>query len=313
MAWTVGAAGLECQSQQQLQQQSLAARANGCQRPWAGLQLVPWALLPALALGFFALIIPLCRTNSTRVALEAAYGILLVTTMALALATTIIDPADPRVKAERQRAKAKGVTTAAAAAATAAAKTNTDVGGEDKMEADDELEESAHHRGAFDSTDTSATGVYCYLCKTDVAETSAHCGHCRKCCDRFDHHCAWLSTCIGRPNYAFFLSMVAAALALLGVQTTAAAVLLARYVLQREAFVDHGELTYGEVESLLIINSDNSSLTHLSSDRRSPLPPAGRLPRPPDPVAHGNRAAPPSRRTAPPLPRDAPVAGAHHL
>ena len=50
--------------------------------------------------------------------------------------------------------------------------------------------------------------LYCYRCERHVCNTSKHCTLCKKCVDVFDHHCLWLSNCVGRHNYAAFLSLL---------------------------------------------------------------------------------------------------------
>lgn len=244
---------LQSQRPQRRQQQQ-APRSHGCQWPWANLQILSWALLSALAAGFFALIVPLYHATPTRHVLAGVYGGVVALTVGLALATTCIDPADPRVKDEQRRAKSSSSSKGLAAAAAAVGAGADDAGEEEGDGEEDNGMDGVgpdgssgrrRRRCAFNSTDTAgtnATNAYCYLCRTDVAATSAHCRHCRKCCDAFDHHCLWLNTCIGRPNYGPFLGTVTAALALLGLQTAAAALLVARYALRRKAFVEQGEM-----------------------------------------------------------------------
>lgn len=212
----MAAAALDGNSKQQ--------RRHGCHPPFAPLQLLSWALLLLLGAAFYALILPLCPA-SAKAATAVAYGAAMALTFGLALATTCIDPADPKVKAQLRTNKGSEARAAAAAAAS--------------VESEGQEDGSGQRRGVLMSMD-AAPGVYCFLCRVDVAESSAHCRHCRKCCDRWDHHCAWLNTCIGRPNYAPFLGTLTAALALLGLQTAAVALLLARFGLRRRAFVEQG-------------------------------------------------------------------------
>ena len=220
-----------------------AMRRHGCHWPFAPLQLLSWALLLLLGAAFYALIIPLCPAQA-KAAVAATFGCLMVVTFGLALTTTCIDPADPTVKATHQSRANKGgkaqAAAKAAAAADASVESEEEEGGDDEQQARG-MDGSGHRRGALMSMD-NAPGVYCFLCRVDVLESSAHCRHCRKCCDGFDHHCAWLNTCIGRPNYVPFIGTVTAALVLLGLETAGTALLLVRFGLQRDAFVEQGKL-----------------------------------------------------------------------
>lgn len=231
-------------------------RRHGCHPPFEPLQLLSWALLLLLGAAFYALILPLCPA-SAKAATAAAYGAAMALTFGLALATTCIDPADPKVKAQLKANKGSEARAAAAAASIES----------EGQEDDDEAQHArgmdgiGQRRGVLMSMD-AAPGVYCFLCRVDVAESSAHCRHCRKCCDRWDHHCAWLNTCIGRPNYAPFLGTVTAALALLGLQTAAAALLLARFGLRRGAFVEQGTVAVKCVGCIARIHCYTANRVH---------------------------------------------------
>lgn len=37
---------------------------------------------------------------------------------------------------------------------------------------------------------------------------AVHCYYCGNCVETFDHHCPWISTCIGKRNYHFFISFI---------------------------------------------------------------------------------------------------------
>lgn len=49
---------------------------------------------------------------------------------------------------------------------------------------------------------------YCETCLIFRPQRAAHCNLCNNCVGEFDHHCMWLGTCIGKNNYAHFMSFV---------------------------------------------------------------------------------------------------------
>ncbi|KAK8551704.1 hypothetical protein V6N13_120146 [Hibiscus sabdariffa] len=54
--------------------------------------------------------------------------------------------------------------------------------------------------------------LFCTLCNAEVRKFSKHCRSCEKCVDGFDHHCRWLNNCVGRKNYISFVCLMAASL-----------------------------------------------------------------------------------------------------
>ncbi|KAK8585242.1 hypothetical protein V6N13_139177 [Hibiscus sabdariffa] len=52
--------------------------------------------------------------------------------------------------------------------------------------------------------------LFCTLCNAEVRKFSKHCRSCEKCVDGFDHHCQWLNNCVGRKNYISFVCLMAA-------------------------------------------------------------------------------------------------------
>ncbi|KAJ2952718.1 hypothetical protein O0L34_g7061 [Tuta absoluta] len=61
----------------------------------------------------------------------------------------------------------------------------------------------------------------CHLCNIYTSsKNTKHCSLCNKCVDHFDHHCKWLNNCVGRRNYAAFITCVTTAL-LISILTTA--------------------------------------------------------------------------------------------
>ncbi|XP_073956418.1 probable palmitoyltransferase ZDHHC24 [Choristoneura fumiferana] len=48
-------------------------------------------------------------------------------------------------------------------------------------------------------------GKYCEICKQNQPPMSWHCPTCDACMKRSDHHCYFLSHCVGRNNYRYFV------------------------------------------------------------------------------------------------------------
>lgn len=49
---------------------------------------------------------------------------------------------------------------------------------------------------------------YCVTCHLWRPPRAKHCRYCDACVRKFDHHCAWVGTCIGERNYAFFFTFL---------------------------------------------------------------------------------------------------------
>ncbi|CAI2384206.1 unnamed protein product [Moneuplotes crassus] len=50
--------------------------------------------------------------------------------------------------------------------------------------------------------------AYCNTCLIIRPPRAVHCNYCGNCVETFDHHCPWISTCIGKRNYHFFIIFI---------------------------------------------------------------------------------------------------------
>lgn len=49
---------------------------------------------------------------------------------------------------------------------------------------------------------------YCNTCQIFRPPRCSHCSHCDNCVEEFDHHCPWVSNCIGKRNYRYFVHFI---------------------------------------------------------------------------------------------------------
>ncbi|KAI3757348.1 hypothetical protein L6452_04884 [Arctium lappa] len=77
--------------------------------------------------------------------------------------------------------------------------------------------------------------LFCTLCNAEVRKYSKHCRSCDKCVDGFDHHCRWLNNCVGRKNYFTFVCLMAVSLVWLTFECGVGIAVLVRCFVDRKA------------------------------------------------------------------------------
>lgn len=78
------------------------------------------------------------------------------------------------------------------------------------------------------STEGAEKRKFCKTCQIYRPERSSHCKICDNCIEVFDHHCPFVSACIGKNNYRYFMSMVVVLTLLGGVNVSGMILFLCR-------------------------------------------------------------------------------------
>ncbi len=105
-----GNGGHHHQRQQQQQQQPRKwRRLHGLQAPLHPQQVSAWILLAAYAALMHLLVIPALASHTFRLALHTANGVLYLAHLTAHLAATVVDPADPHLRAKGREASRRPV------------------------------------------------------------------------------------------------------------------------------------------------------------------------------------------------------------
>ncbi|XP_076286774.1 dihydrouridine synthase 1 [Lasioglossum baleicum] len=173
-------------------------RVHGLQLPLHPQQVIGWIVILVIAINTFAVLTPQLEP-SLRPVLSSLIAILFFAHFCSHLTVLLLDPADPRVRAQPANKVLP------------------------------EFDRTKHARVIENGR--------CHLCNiTTDSKRTKHCSICNKCVARFDHHCKWLNNCIGARNYsAFLICLISAILASLSVAGLSATELTLSFFSSREA------------------------------------------------------------------------------
>ncbi|KAK4771093.1 hypothetical protein SAY87_031625 [Trapa incisa] len=201
------------------------ARRHGWELPAHPFQVVAITVFFLLSVAFYAFFAPFLGKDIYEYVAIGVYSLLALSVFIIYVRCTAIDPADPGILVEYDKAsafKSQAGTDAPGAAASVEELGNSGsrnrarpnkgnanccsatfgllcgcIAIEDCRKDKDNLEQNGEEEALF-----------CTLCNAEVGKLSKHCRSCDKCVDGFDHHCRWLNNCVGRKNYITFICLM---------------------------------------------------------------------------------------------------------
>ncbi|KAK4745763.1 hypothetical protein SAY87_012075 [Trapa incisa] len=205
------------------------SRRHGWELPAHPFQVVAITVFFLLSVAFYAFFAPFLGKDIYEYVAIGVYSLLALSVFVLYVRCTAIDPADPGILVEFDKAsvfKSHAGTDVPGAAASVEELDNVVsrniamsnkgnasccsavvgflcgcIAVEDCRKDKDNLEQNGEEEALF-----------CTLCNAEVGKLSKHCRSCDKCVDGFDHHCRWLNNCVGRKNYFTFICLMGVSL-----------------------------------------------------------------------------------------------------
>ncbi|KAM7518074.1 hypothetical protein LguiB_017036 [Lonicera macranthoides] len=228
------------------------ARRHGWELPAHTFQVVAITVFFLLSVAFYAFFAPFLGKDIYEYAALGIYSFLALGVFILYVRCTGIDPADPGILIEADKAS------------TCKSDKDTDIPGH-ASSVEETSKEELRSRGKSDGHGTCCSklggllcgllvkedcrkdedllqqqlgeedALFCTLCNAEVRKFSKHCRSCDKCVDGFDHHCRWLNNCVGKKNYFSFVCLMAVSLVWLVFECGVGIAVLVRCFVDRTA------------------------------------------------------------------------------
>ncbi|XP_076947900.1 protein S-acyltransferase 21-like [Bidens hawaiensis] len=199
------------------------ARRHGWELPAHTFQVVAITVYFLLSVAFYAFFSPFLGKDIYEHVAIGVYSFLALCVFILYVRCTAIDPADPGILIEPERASPYRSHNGNGSSVGEPSKTDFQNGGiYDNSSSGCCSKFWGFFCGCFVIEDCrndedmqqgfEEEALFCTLCNAEVRKYSKHCRSCDKCVDGFDHHCRWLNNCVGRKNYFTFVCLMAVSL-----------------------------------------------------------------------------------------------------
>ncbi|OMO94946.1 Zinc finger, DHHC-type, palmitoyltransferase [Corchorus capsularis] len=227
------------------------ARRHGWELPAHTFQVVAITVFFLLTIAYYAFFAPFLGKDIYEYVAISVYSVLALSVLILYVRCTAIDPADPGILLDPDRASAyKSHNEMDVHGNASSIEEPGKIGLKYGRQSDRHGSRWCSKLGGFfcgclvtadcrsddDLLEQSAEedALFCTLCNAEVRKFSKHCRSCGKCVDGFDHHCRWLNNCVGRRNYITFVCLMAASLVWLIVEFGVGIAVLVRCFVDRK-------------------------------------------------------------------------------
>ncbi|KAI3807767.1 hypothetical protein L1987_23701 [Smallanthus sonchifolius] len=222
------------------------ARRHGWELPAHTFQVVAITVYFLLSVAFYAFFSPFLGKDIYEHVAIGVYSFLALSVFILYVRCTAIDPADPGILIEPDRASPYRSHNGNGSSVGEPSKTGFQNGGiydnnssgccskigglfcgcivKEDCRNDEDMQQGWEEEALF-----------CTLCNAEVLKYSKHCRSCDKCVDGFDHHCRWLNNCVGRKNYFTFVCLMAVSLVWLTFECGVGIAVLVRCFVDKKA------------------------------------------------------------------------------
>ncbi|XP_039002356.1 protein S-acyltransferase 21-like isoform X1 [Hibiscus syriacus] len=206
-------------------------RRHGWQLPAHTFQVVAITIFFLLSVAYYAFFAPFLGKDIYEYVAIGVYSIMALSVLILYVRCTAIDPCDPGIILEADKASAckshnemdlPGNASSIKEPCTIGLKYGSEYSRHNNSRWCSKLggffcscivqEDCCKDEGLLQQQSGEEDALFCTLCNAEVRKFSKHCRSCEKCVDGFDHHCRWLNNCVGRKNYISFVCLMAASL-----------------------------------------------------------------------------------------------------